>query len=127
MRLRIMLIAAVVGLVWLTGTWPAALMCCAPTSSIERYLLRQTPLGSDEAVVRRWLISSGALVGENGLPRIDPPPRVGINDEMLYPNCTFKWDEVVATFRTPRPFEVRATYTFGRDRRLKDVQVRKTN
>jgi len=101
-------------------------MYCASTRSIERYLLRQTPLGSDEAVVRNWLISTGALVGENGLPEIDPPPQVGLNDEMLNPNYTFKWDEAVATFQTPRAFEVRATYTFGRDGRLKNVQVRKT-
>src|SRR3954471_3452861 len=104
---RAIWILAAIGLVLVTLTWPRGLLYWAPSGWIEGYLLRQTPLGSDEAAVRGWLALKGVLVDENGLPRVSPPYQLGPfinNDERLDPNFVFRWDEAVAVFRIPRAF-----------------------
>ena len=104
-------------LAWCAITWPSALFLLAPTSWMEAYLRGQTPLGSEEPYVRRWLAHNGSLFNADGLPRVGPPSRLMVmDDSMLDPKFVYTYDEAIVTFDLLRAVEVRAAYTFKSSR-----------
>lgn len=111
-------------IVFVVLTWPHGLMRFGPPRLIRAYLLQQTPVGSHVSDVERWVVVQRGQ--EADLPRVSPPtpPFLGAI-EPPPPGYTFAREEGIATYKTPRPREVRATYTFDREGHLLDIQVRR--
>jgi len=101
--------------------FPTLIVYLRSPEHIEAYLKNQTPLGSGQGFVVDWLASRGihAAIHDARIPAHSDYPLTRIGGAAFA-------HETVATDRTPLHVSVEAFYIFDDQRRLVDVQVRKT-
>jgi hypothetical protein len=113
----IALVAAGVTVVYVT--YPGRLVYWRSEGAVEDFLREQTPLGSSQETVLKWLRHEGVkpTVTTAFIPPNSeyPPTRVGGSSFI---------NESLAHYWAPFPVDVEAFYIFDSDNRLADVRVR---
>jgi len=102
-------------------TWPRSVLYVGPAWLVEKYLLRQTPLGESEQQVTRWRATRGidAHVAQADVKAGGdfPPTTVGGTAFIQAP---------VADYWLPLRTTVEAFYIFNSAGTLADLRVRRT-